>query len=79
MSNVRIIVNFFNALCRVMFSFLFVANTIFVVTLSTISMRFYARGKLYPLSNLVIYNPFAFFPMTWDNLCALLFLIDSFY
>jgi hypothetical protein len=59
---------FFNALCRVMFSFLFVTNTIFVVTLSTTSMRFYTRGKLYLFSNLVIYNPFAFFPMTWDNL-----------
>jgi hypothetical protein len=39
---------FFNALCRVIFSSLFVISTILVITLSTILMRFYARGKLYP-------------------------------
>jgi hypothetical protein len=34
---------FFNALCRVMFSFLFVDDTILVVALLVISTRFYAR------------------------------------
>jgi hypothetical protein len=68
---------FFNALCSLMFCFLFVANTILVVTLSTISMKFYARGKLYSFSNLILYNPF--FLMMWDNLLALLFFIASFY
>jgi len=75
---------FFNALCRVMFNFLFTANIILVVTLSIISMRFYVRGKLYPLSNLIIYNPFALFPVTWDNLlctivsCRFILLIICF-
>jgi ABC-type transport system involved in cytochrome c biogenesis permease component len=63
---------FFNALCRVMFSFIFAANTIVVATLLTILMKFYVRRKLYPFSNLILCNPFAFFLMTWDNLlCAI--------
>jgi hypothetical protein len=64
---------FFNPLCRVMFSFLFATSTTLVVVLSVvISMRFYARGKLYLFSNLVIYNPLAFFPMTLDNLLCII-------
>jgi hypothetical protein len=59
---------FFNALCRVMFYFLFATNTILVVALSNISMRFYVRGKLYAFFNLVLCNPFAFCLVTWDNL-----------
>jgi hypothetical protein len=63
---------FFNALCKVMFSFLFATSTILIVALSAISMRCYAKGKLYPFSNLVLCNPFVFFPMTWDNIfCAI--------
>ncbi len=65
---------FFNALCKVFFNFLFVANIILVVALSIISMWFYAKGKLYSLSNLFFCNPFVFFLMMWDNLlCAIIF------
>jgi hypothetical protein len=53
--------------------FFFAANTILVVALSTISMRFYVRGKLYSFSNLVFCNLFAFFLMMWNNLlCAII-------
>jgi hypothetical protein len=37
---------FSNALCMVVFNFLFVTSTI-IVALSVISMRFYVKGKLY--------------------------------
>jgi hypothetical protein len=68
-----------------MFIFLFAANTILVVTLLVISMRFYARGKLYPFSNLILCNPLVFFPMMSDNLlciiviCQFILLIVCFY
>jgi hypothetical protein len=57
---------FFDALYKVLFSFLFVAITI-IVALSVISMKFYAKGKLYPFSNLVRCNPFALFFVMCDN------------
>jgi hypothetical protein len=61
---------FFNALWREMSSFLSATNTIFIVVLLVILMKFYARGKLYSFSNLVLCNPC--FPMMWDNLsCAI--------
>jgi hypothetical protein len=62
----------FNALCTVMFKFLFVTITILVVALWIILMRFYVKGKLYPFSNLILCNPFAFFPMTWNNLLCVI-------
>jgi len=65
---------FLNGLCWVMFNFLSTANIIFVVTLLTISIRFYEKGKLYMLSNLVLCNLFAFFLVTWDNFfCDIIF------
>ncbi len=75
---------FSNALCRVMFIFLFATNTILVVTLLAISMRLYARGKLYLFSNLVLCNPLVFFLVTSYNLlctiviCQFILLIVCF-
>jgi hypothetical protein len=57
---------FFYALQTKMLSFLYVANNILVVSLSTILMGFYGREELHPFSNFVIYNPC--FPLMWDNL-----------
>jgi hypothetical protein len=61
-----------------MFSFLLAANII-LVTLLAILMRFYARGKLYLFSNLILCDPLAFFPMTLDNLLCTMLFVNSFY
>jgi hypothetical protein len=61
---------FFNALYRVLFSFSSTTNTIFVVALSIILMRFYAKGKLYMFSNLILCNPF--FLVMLDNLSCVI-------
>jgi hypothetical protein len=61
----------FNALCRVMYSFFFRQYYFYCYIVSYID-EIYVRGKVYLFSNLVFYNPFAFFPVMWDYfLCAI--------
>jgi hypothetical protein len=69
---------FFDVLYKVLFSFLLVPITI-LIALSFISMKFYAKGKLYSFSNLVHYNRFALFFVMWDNVLCIIFFVTSFY